>query len=420
MRSFNEITILPGKKTAVLGTANTWYDVYKALEAQNLTAVGARSGGVGVGGYILAGRISSLSNLHGCACANVQTYQVVGAYGGILDTVAKYPDVFSALCCGGNIFGVVTTFTVNLYPQGPLWHSIRKFGMDKKHALLKAYVNIGRNMDKDPSSSSSFTSFAVTGEYERITVGLENVDGLSYPPIFGDMKAIPALFETSNVQYMSEITKKSAAQAPSGSRYTKWTYTFKLDATLAEFAVDTFLKAVRPLKHILGIKASCTFETISKPMLKHMDKNAFGLSAENGPYSLLLLSATWTNKADDVTFYNVFSSIIEMIRAEAKKSHLHVGYLYMNYASQFQDVFSSYGPENIELLRATSQHYDPKHHLERLQPGYFKINGSAPAKLVRIVASWCPSQISMSRVVTIFCELLSLVIFNVKQISSLS
>ncbi|KKZ68374.1 hypothetical protein EMCG_05960 [[Emmonsia] crescens] len=301
MRSINEITISPDRKTRVLGTGNTWYALYKALEVHNLTAVGARAADVGVGGQILG-------------------------------------------------------------------------------AVLDAYVNLGRNISKDPSSSNGFTAFTLSHDTERVSVHLENTDGIPYPPIFEEVKAIPAVIEASKVHYMSEITKTLANRTLVGSRNTHWTYTFKLDALLAGFVVDIFLAAIQPLREIEGIIADCNFQTITEPMLSHMKGNAFGLSGEEGPYTLLLLSAVWSNEADDESIYKAFN-MMQTIKAKAKGSGLHVDYLFMNYASQFQDVISSYGAENVRRLRVASYNDDPEQFLERLQPGYFKLNGSAPAEL---------------------------------------
>lgn len=49
-------------------------------------------------------------------------------------------------------------------------------------------------------------------------------------------------------------------------------------------------------------------------------------------------------------------------------------YLYMNYASQYQDVIGSYGA-SAEKLKSVAKKYDPKEGFQKLQPGYFKLDG---------------------------------------------
>lgn len=64
-----------GTKARVGGGAST-IQVYQALESQNLSFVGGRVGSVGLGGYILGGGTSPLSNKYGWSLDNVYEYEV--------------------------------------------------------------------------------------------------------------------------------------------------------------------------------------------------------------------------------------------------------------------------------------------------------------------------------------------------------
>lgn len=64
--------------------------------------------------------------------------------------------------------------------------------------------------------------------------------------------------------------------------------------------------------------------------------------------------------------------------AYAKTKGLANEYLYMNYASQFQDVVPSYNTTNHAKLVSIAEKYDPAGVFQTHQPGYFKLN-SAPA-----------------------------------------
>lgn len=59
--------------------------------------------------------------------------------------------------------------------------------------------------------------------------------------------------------------------------------------------------------------------------------------------------------------------------ATAKKQGLDHPYLYQNYASKEQDVFASYGEDNLARLKSIRDKYDPTHVYQKLQPGYFKL-----------------------------------------------
>ena len=53
-------------------------------------------------------------------------------------------------------------------------------------------------------------------------------------------------------------------------------------------------------------------------------------------------------------------------------------YIYMNYASMFQDPIAGYGEANKARLRKIANVYDPTGVYQTLQPGYFKLNNGSP------------------------------------------
>ncbi|KAL7274571.1 hypothetical protein RUND412_002517 [Rhizina undulata] len=60
-----------------VSVGNVWDEVYKFLDPLGLSAVGASVSGVGVGGYLLGGRLSYLSNERGWGCDNVKSFEVL-------------------------------------------------------------------------------------------------------------------------------------------------------------------------------------------------------------------------------------------------------------------------------------------------------------------------------------------------------
>lgn len=73
---FDRVAYDESTTLATLGTGARWRDVYTALDRYNLTVVGGRFLGVGVGGLTLGGGLSYLSDLHGLVCDNVVSYEV--------------------------------------------------------------------------------------------------------------------------------------------------------------------------------------------------------------------------------------------------------------------------------------------------------------------------------------------------------
>jgi hypothetical protein len=51
----NQVVLSEDRTTTSIGPGNTWFDVYNVLDAKNVSVVGGREAGVGVGGLTLGG-----------------------------------------------------------------------------------------------------------------------------------------------------------------------------------------------------------------------------------------------------------------------------------------------------------------------------------------------------------------------------
>lgn len=106
--------------------------------------------------------------------------------------------------------------------------------------------------------------------------------------------------------------------------------------------------------------------------------NALGIDPFYGPYFILNFNAAWTKPGDEPKFHAVIANTIQLIKAEAQRRNLDNDFVYLNYASEFQDPIASYGKENKERLVRISRKYDPKQVFQYLQPGGFKLVKGAP------------------------------------------
>ncbi|KAG9080807.1 hypothetical protein FRC06_006138 [Ceratobasidium sp. 370] len=128
--------------TVDVGPGLIWDDVYAALEPHNVTVVGGRATGIGVGGFILGGGYSWLSNQYGLAIDNVAAFEVVLPNGTITTTTeSTNPDLFFGLKGGFNNFGIVTKFTLLAYPQTQVWGGVRTFSWDQLMQVNAATVD---------------------------------------------------------------------------------------------------------------------------------------------------------------------------------------------------------------------------------------------------------------------------------------
>ncbi|PQE14646.1 FAD binding domain-containing protein [Rutstroemia sp. NJR-2017a BVV2] len=371
----NQVDVSADQKSTSLGPGNRWLDVYSKLDARNLSVVGGRVADIGVGGLTLGGGISFFSNRYGWACDNVINYEVVLADGSIRNVnKASYPDLFFALRGGGNNFGVVTRFDVNTFPQGPMLGGMQYYDWSYRSTLFKAFEEFNINSPTDPYGALilSFGYDQANDVYAAIT-DLEYGKPVLNPPILQNFTSIPHLVSTVTITNLSQLTIDIKGADPYGYRQSYWTLTMKNNADLMGKVMDIFQEVVDPLKNLTGILPAISFQPISTAMTSHFTGNALGVTAADGPTTNINLALRWSLASDDDVIQNAARSIISRSNNTAHAMGLGFRYLYQNYASHEQNVFWSYGEENLAKLRAVSKKYDPEGVFTKLQPGYFKI-----------------------------------------------
>ena len=106
--------------------------------------------------------------------------------------------------------------------------------------------------------------------------------------------------------------------------------------------------------------------------------NALGLRPEDGPLFHALFYLSWTGEKDDKVVLKAAQDFLSASVAMAKELGAYNDYMYMPYSSPYQPVISGYGADNVARLKKVSKKYDPTGVFQSLQPGYFKLDGTAP------------------------------------------
>ncbi|KAF4947628.1 hypothetical protein FSARC_13930 [Fusarium sarcochroum] len=380
------VTLSKDKKIASIEPGNVWGDVYARLAQSDLTVIGGRLYNIGVGGLVTGGGISYFSNLHGWACDNVESYEVVLANGKIAKASSKdHADLYWALRGGGNNFGLVVGFNVKTYPLpgGKLWGGSRTYTEESFPALTKAVTNLVNNSPKDPKAGF-WSVWAYLNKTKIALPTLYHADpNAGDAPIWGDFNSLKPVADQTQTQHISEWAKEEAAGSPNGLREMFYPITTKVDKEFLQFAQDYFFKAVLDIADIPGLIPTFVVQGITIPQLKKMEQNGgnpLGLKAKEGPFFLIHMGCMWAYKTDDAVMFRWISDFIKIIDAEARKRGLGNDYIYMNYASQYQDVIAGYGSTNKAKLKKIAKKYDPNGVYQRLQPGYFKLEGAPVAE----------------------------------------
>ncbi|KAI4823132.1 FAD-binding domain-containing protein, partial [Aureobasidium sp. EXF-8845] len=97
----------------------TWKQVTDTTSNTGFTAVGARVGDVGVGGFSSGGGIGFLAGAYGYAIDRLRALEIVLMSGKIVPATNtnEYSDLFWAIQGGGGQFGIVTTFYQEAVPE---------------------------------------------------------------------------------------------------------------------------------------------------------------------------------------------------------------------------------------------------------------------------------------------------------------
>lgn len=256
-----------------------------------------------------------------------------------------------------------------------MWGGTLAYLMNYSSSILAAFTDFGMNVQSDPNAAL-IVAYAYYGGQYLASVDLEYAKPSADPTIFNSFKAIPWLQDSTGIKTLANITLEFNASNPSGLRETYWTATYQLNYTMASYIIDIFIEETNPVANATGILPACVLQVITTDQLSQMSKyggNALGLSSTQ-PLILLNLAYMWENVEDDKRIIQACQNIIKRTVAKSREWGLAEDYLYMNYASQFQDVVPSYGKENHEKLLDVARKYDPEGVFQKLQPGYFKLN----------------------------------------------
>jgi hypothetical protein len=381
-----QITLSEDKKIAAIEPGNLWYDIYTNLQNDNLTVVGGRVSAIGIGGLTTGGGISFFANEYGWACDNVASYEVVTASGLIVTaSPTSFPDLFWALRGGGNNFGIVTKFNLETFAHGPqMFGGQRRFFNTSFPAAIDAFVNLGVNSANDTKAAQFLAITLNAASNTKVAIAeLEYADPVAEPAIFEEYRNIPAFADTTQLNTLAYFTQQLNNSNPKGYRETYWTASSKLDRDMVQFVFDVSFEEFAKVRDIQGIIPANTLQIISVPALEQMQKkggNALGLKPADGPVFLINLSTRWDKIEDDTRVLQANANVVRRMQEEAKRRDMVNDYLYMNYASQFQDVIGSYG-ESTDRLKSVAKKYDPREVFQKLQPGYFKLDGPPVATM---------------------------------------
>lgn len=130
-----------------------------------------------------------------------------------------HADLYYALRGGGNNFGIVTSFNVSVFPQGPLYTGSRAFGDNQTGLVLAEAEKIFVIQDYEDTSIGLEYRYTYTQQSGwSISTTQRYAEPVLYPKVFDTLNNIPALGSLAGG--INSLANSTRAEAPLGvTRY---------------------------------------------------------------------------------------------------------------------------------------------------------------------------------------------------------
>ena len=295
-------------------------------------------------------------------------------------TAQHFPDLYWALRGGGNNLGIVTSFELQTKPlkDDLLFGGTRVYTEDVFDDVIQAWTDLTLNSPQDPKAGT-WAAFMDRGaklaaiELWHGAPLANGSDSIGLAPFYN----ISAISDSTKTRGHAAYVTDLKATNTYGVREIFYDLSVKMSYEMASRSVDIFYETIGNLTSVDGVYPVLIWQQIVEGSLKGSARNggnAMGFSPADGPLQIIMLACQWNNASDDDKVYEVMSDIMKQVKDASVELGVANDWVYMNYASQFQDVITSYGDASKAKLKTVAGRYDPKAVFQKLQPGYFKLD----------------------------------------------
>ncbi|EPS44177.1 hypothetical protein H072_1828 [Dactylellina haptotyla CBS 200.50] len=380
----NSVKFYPGFEVVVADAGSRWENVYDEAERHGVTVVGGQNSDVGLGGYLLGGGISFLSNEYGWGADNVKGFQMVAADGSIVNAnEGQNQDLFRALKGGSSNFGIVTGFTLNTVQVNGLNGVAVSYQDAYSDAFFRAaYQYCTSAVDIDPKSMIMF--FASINETLHVESGIlatysDKMDWAKPPQVFKPFVdgSIPYREKQVTVKNgtLGQMGDVLVALQTAGRRTTRATISIIPEVGLFKKLRQVWAEVSAGYKNIDGFECELAFQPIGKKWIAAGQEHGGNSMGINSPIVPVWVQTYWHSAGDDAKIQEFEGKMIERLTAAAKTAGRLANFEYLNYAGRKQDVLSHYGLGSVKALTEVKKKYDPQNIFGTLVPGGFKIPG---------------------------------------------
>ena len=374
LQPMNRVVVDPQTRRAMVQGGTLLRDLDRVTHAHGLATTGGMVHHTGVAGLTLGGGFGWLARVHGLACDNLVSAEVVTAGGEVVRASdIENADLLWGLRGGGGNFGIVTEFEFQLHPIGAVLSVQRRYAakhaakvvgafvefMDAAPPELCALIGIGPGrgsgtLDGDGASSREvYIWYTYVGKDldvgRRLGASLEGI--------------APAVAEQVEVLGYPDVQAATGDGSGPGRRhYWKGSLMWELSAEFAEAFVERGL--------LPG--DGCGIELFSLGgAIARVGEDETAYSSRSATFDMLA-AGTWTDPADDTRNVSLTRESWSALTPFSR------GSVYVNDlgADTQERVRDAYGSRKFARLAALKERLDPEN-VFRLNANIAPASGSA-------------------------------------------
>ncbi|KAF2196370.1 FAD-binding domain-containing protein [Delitschia confertaspora ATCC 74209] len=339
-----------GNKAITFGPGDRWGRIFGTLDELSLAMVGGRVSTVGTAGLITGGGVSFFSGRKGFVADNIKSATLILANSTVVTASAtSNSDLYRAIKGGTNNFGIITSFTADIFEQQKIWGG----------EIVKAF---------DPYTALITDLIWVSG-IPTVTYQLAYTNGST----------------TIRKSYLSDFTREIAALAAvtEGMNNLLVTLTFvNKDEVSVNFMKEVYKladKTVKSLLSVINLNFVMTFQPLphalyTKGAENGNGANILGLERFDEDLFNLLFTLSWLLPLDNAKVEAAMKELEQKIKKLSQTMGVDNEFVYLNYAAGWQNPLASYGQENVNFIKSVAKKYDPSGLFQTGVPGGFKLS----------------------------------------------
>jgi FAD/FMN-containing dehydrogenase len=362
LQPMNRVTVDPDARRVRVQGGALLRDLDRGTHKHGLATTGGMVHHTGVGGLTLGGGFGWLARLHGLACDNLVSAEIVTASGDIVRaSEGENADLFWGIRGGGGNFGIVTEFEFRLHPIGKVLSVQLRYGSRDGHRVFDGYRDL---MESAPPELCSLIGVSAgrgagrlsdeAGDHDLYVwyayVGSDLDQGMRLgAPLRRSARSTAEQVEQTTYPELQSATGE--ASGPGRRHYWKGSLMWEL----SDAFLDAFLERGHALQGGCGIELFSLGGGISRI---GEDDTAY---SSRGALFDLLPAATWDDPAQDEANISLTRANWEVLVPFAR-SAVYVNDLGPDAAERVGEV---YGPRKLERLATLKARWDPDNSLHR-------------------------------------------------------